>query len=53
MKNLFLILFILTFKSFGQDKSSELLFNEYIGYVKKFHPLVKSANLEVSKAQAI
>lgn len=30
----------------------ELTFNEYLGYVKKYHPLVKRANLEVSRAQA-
>lgn len=30
----------------------ELTFDEYLGYVKKYHPLVKQANLEVSKAQA-
>lgn len=30
----------------------ELTFDEYLGYVKKYHPLVKQANLEVNKAQA-
>jgi outer membrane protein TolC len=30
----------------------EFTFNEYLGYVKKFHPLVKTANLEINKAQA-
>lgn len=33
-------------------KPGELSFNEYIGYVKKFHPLVRQANLEVTAAQA-
>lgn len=32
--------------------SKELTYNEFLGYVKKYHPLVKSANLEVSKSQA-
>lgn len=32
--------------------SKELTYNEYLGYVKKYHPLVKSANLEVNRAQA-
>jgi outer membrane protein TolC len=32
--------------------SAELSYNEYLGYVKKYHPLVKNANLEISKAQA-
>ena len=37
----------------GQEKNSkELTYNEYLGYVKKFHPIVKSANLEISNAQA-
>lgn len=27
-------------------------FNEFLGYVKKFHPLVKNADLEISAAQA-
>ncbi len=30
----------------------ELTYNEFLGYVKKFHPLVKSANLEIGEAQA-
>jgi outer membrane protein TolC len=33
-------------------KKLEFTFNEYLGYVKKFHPLVKTANLEINKAQA-
>lgn len=32
--------------------SKEFSFNEYLGYVKKFHPLVKNADLEISTAQA-
>jgi outer membrane protein TolC len=30
----------------------EFSFNEFLGYVKKYHPLVKTANLEISNAQA-
>jgi outer membrane protein TolC len=30
----------------------EFTYNEYLGYVKKFHPLVKNANLEINSAQA-
>ena len=26
--------------------------DEYLGFIKEFHPLVKQANLEVSQAQA-
>lgn len=49
------IIVILFFSSFvfGQDKKlQELTYNEYLGYVKKYHPMVKSANLEVNSAQA-
>lgn len=58
----YLILFLLHFTFILQaqqtngeiemSKQSEFTFNEYLGYVKKFHPLVKTANLEISKAQA-
>ena len=49
---------ILTFLFFGfsvtaqEITSKELTYNEFLGYVKKFHPLVKNANLEINKAQA-
>lgn len=49
------IIFFLFFCSFvfGQDKNlQEFTYNEYLGYVKKYHPMVKSANLEVNSAQA-
>ncbi len=36
-------------QNFNQE---ELTFSEFLGYVKKYHPLVKQANLEVSNAQA-
>lgn len=36
-------------QNFNQE---ELTFEEFLGYVKKYHPLVKQANLEVSSAQA-
>ena len=52
MKNI-IILFFFSLSLFAQEKNlKELTYNEYLGYVKKFHPLVKSANLEVSSAQA-
>lgn len=54
MKQLFFLALLLPFTFFGQENNpKELTYNEFLGYVKKFHPLVKSANLEVSKAQAI
>ena len=56
------ILFLLLFAWHSQAQESEnetklgqqmeFTFNEYLGYVKKFHPLVKTANLEINKAQA-
>lgn len=49
----FLLLLLSTTTFFGQNSSpKEFSFAEFIGYVKKYHPLVKSANLEISKAQA-
>ena len=47
-------------KGFSQNSNSielpanlkEMTYNEYLGYVKKYHPLVKNANLQISKAQA-
>ncbi|SMP32859.1 TolC family protein [Flavobacterium hercynium] len=39
--------------SYSQDFiQEELSYSEFLGYVKKYHPLVKQANLEVSTAQA-
>lgn len=35
-----------------QPASTEMTYNEYLGYVKKYHPLVKQANLIVTDAQA-
>jgi len=53
MKQFFYILLFISFSLFGQNViQKELTFNEYLGYVKKYHPLVKSANLEISQAQA-
>lgn len=48
-------LFLLLFGTSAAGQAippGELTFDEYLGYVKKYHPLVKRANLEVSKAQA-
>ncbi|MEZ7497559.1 TolC family protein [Flavobacterium sp. Arc3] len=53
MKHLILVFLFLGFAVFGQQKeANEFTYNEYLGYVKKYHPLVKNANLEISKAQA-
>lgn len=53
MKSLILYLLLFNFSMYGQVKDSkELTYIEFIGYVKKYHPLVKSANLQISAAQA-
>ncbi|BFM43694.1 TolC family protein [Flavobacterium sp. CFS9] len=53
MKPILIAFLFLSCTVFGQQPiSKELTYNEFLGYVKKYHPLVKNANLEVSKAQA-
>lgn len=60
MKYSILFLLFFAWQSQGQQleneaklgQQMEFSFNEYLGYVKKFHPLVKTANLEINKAQA-
>jgi outer membrane protein TolC len=60
MKQLLFILVLIGTTIYGQSKSEstlpvnlkEMSYNEYLGFVKKYHPLVKNANLEISKAQA-
>jgi outer membrane protein TolC len=43
---------LLGFSVWSQNTSKELTYNEFLGFVKKYHPLVKSANLEINQAQA-
>ncbi|MBY8962166.1 TolC family protein [Flavobacterium sp. D11R37] len=48
-----LFLLFAGFTAHAQEFNEEVLtFNEFLGYVKKYHPVVKQANLEVNKAQA-
>jgi outer membrane protein TolC len=48
-----LVFLLLTTWVTAQDKNlQELTYNEYLGFVKKYHPMVKSASLEVTSAQA-
>jgi outer membrane protein TolC len=48
----FLLLFIgCICSSFGQN-TTEFSFNEFLGYVKKYHPQVKQADLKINEAQA-
>jgi outer membrane protein TolC len=53
MKQLLIAFLLFGFTAFGQEfASKELTYTEFLGYVKKYHPLVKNANLEINKAQA-
>lgn len=53
MKRLFYLLLFFSIVVKGQETiSKELSYNEFLGYVKKYHPLVKNAQLELNKAQA-
>ncbi|WP_417357280.1 TolC family protein [Flavobacterium sp.] len=54
MRHLFYILLILIpVCVFPQEFNEETLsYREYLGYVKKFHPLVSRANLEIDRAEA-
>ncbi|WP_026704004.1 TolC family protein [Flavobacterium soli] len=47
-----ILLLFITFASFAQQNPNELTYNEFLGYVKKFHPAVKQSNLTLSEAQA-
>ncbi|MBZ4033364.1 TolC family protein [Flavobacterium sp. 17A] len=48
----FLMLFCFSTLQSQNFDQEELTFIEFLGYVKKYHPLVKQANLEVTNAQA-
>jgi outer membrane protein TolC len=55
MKQFILLFLLISTSVFGQNSmpnNKELSYNEFLGYVKKFHPMVKSANLTLSNAQA-
>ncbi len=49
----YIVLILLCFSyTWSQEISNELTYEEYIGYVKKFHPLAKQANLKITEGQA-
>lgn len=52
MKSLLIGFLLFGFSVWSQNTFKELTYNEFLGYVKKYHPLVKSANLEINQAQA-
>lgn len=43
---------IILFQTIILGQTKELSYNEFLGYVKKYHPLVKQADLNISEAQA-
>jgi outer membrane protein TolC len=48
-----LVFLLMNISLIGQEKKdNELTYNEFLGYVKKYHPMVKSANLQINNAQA-
>lgn len=56
MKKIFFLILLFSFNFvLSQERnllSNTLSLDEYLGFVKQFHPFVKQANLEVSQAQA-
>ena len=53
MNRFLLPLLLITIICLGQNiPNKELSYNEFLGFVKKYHPMVKSSLLEVSSAQA-
>lgn len=53
MKKLAILLFFTSFSiSFSQENGTVLVLEEYIGYVKNFHPIVKQAKLITSESEA-
>lgn len=50
MRKLLFILLLISAKGLSQNQ--EFTFNEFLGFVKKFHPLVKNAQLNIDQAQA-
>ncbi|CAM1349417.1 TolC family protein [Tenacibaculum crassostreae] len=53
MKKLYLLFLFLTITSFSQNNlTTTLSLEEYIGYVKKFHPVIKQAELITSTNEA-
>ena len=53
-KAIIYLFMVFTSAVFSQEKSlKEFSYNEYLGFVKKFHPLVKQANLKLNEAQAL
>lgn len=53
MKKYFLYtVFLLLFQAGFSQENDVLSFSEYLGYVKKYHPIVKQSNLVISESEA-
>ncbi|WP_428742368.1 TolC family protein [Tenacibaculum sp.] len=53
MKKLYIIFLFLSFASFSQNElTTQLSLEEYLGYVKKYHPIIKQAELITSTNEA-
>jgi outer membrane protein TolC len=53
MKRLLVIaFFLISYQATSQDLNSVLTLEEYLSYVKKFHPVVKQANLVIDESEA-
>lgn len=48
----FLIILFFAYSGFSQEKQTVFSYAEYLGYVKKYHPNVRQANLQITKAEA-
>lgn len=51
-KLLVILLFLIGYQASSQELNSLLTLEEYLGYVKKFHPVVKQANLVIDESEA-
>lgn len=51
-KHLYLYIFLVFGVVLGQNAENILTFDEYIGYVKKYHPMVKQANITLNMSEA-
>jgi outer membrane protein TolC len=53
MKNIGILFLLFCSLAWGQEQNpKEFSYNEFLGYVKKYHPLAKRAQLEINQAQA-
>lgn len=47
-----ILLFLIGYQATSQELNDVISLEEYLGYVKKFHPLVKQANLVITESEA-